>query len=132
MKIYQLFRERPSDVLLAKILFAFGLRDINDESCFSKTDLIKHGTVPKLNSIIHELESLYLPCKAREYLIDITEKKALTVLRQLLRLYGRKLGIKQKYLSYKKVIYYFISFEGDDDKIPNIKFKQEACTVKFS
>ena len=133
MKINQLFKEKVSESLMISVLSAFGLKSLDDQAIFCKSDMItKYQTVININKLKPELERYYLPCKARTYLSNIDTKKALTILRQLLRLYGYILEIKQKYIKYKKVIYYKLSKEnaGSDDE-SNIIFNNESFRITF-
>lgn len=135
MKINQLFREKPPDSVMSKLLNAFGLKAFDDDTFFCKNDLIhKHNTIANLNTLKPELERYYIPCKAKIYLSSITCKTALTILRQFIRLYSYKLDIRQKYVKYKKIIYYRIQpFKQDDADVtcPHIKFDQQNFSIEF-
>ena len=108
MKINQLFKDKISDELLLKVLNAFGLKDINDETPFSKIDLENIGTLNKINDLKDQLSQFYLPCKSKIYLEDIDNSKCITILRQVLKLFQIKLSSKQKYINYKKNTIYMI------------------------
>merc|ERR1711990_479713 len=93
----QLFRIFPSEELLQKICCAFGFRSLNDRRCFSRTDLVKLKTVEKVQALKPELEKCYLPCKARTYLNDLTEKNVVTVIRQCLKTRNLTIISREKY-----------------------------------
>jgi len=108
MKINQLFKDKVNDELALKIVRSFGLVDMEDSSLFCKNDIIKHNTVNNVCALKEELEQYYLPCKAKCYLTAIDEKKCITLLRQILRLFGLKLLTRQKYVQSKKMTFYNI------------------------
>lgn len=108
MKIHQLFKEKVNEDLAVRVVRCFGLVSMSDTSLFCKNDMIKNSTIQCLMSLKDELEVYYLPCKARCYLQDIDNKKCITVLRQVLRLFGLKLNTRQKYVQSKKMTFYNI------------------------
>ena len=129
MKIHQLFREKVPEELVDKVVACFGIRSMHDGTMFCKDDLVKNSTVKQILSMIDDVRHFYLPCKAKVYLVDIDESKAITILRQVVRLYGKNLNSIQKYIKYKKVTYYFISDSADTPK--NIKLTNNNITVSF-
>jgi hypothetical protein len=48
----------------------------------------------------------YIPCKAKKYLTDMDDDRAITILRQFLRLYEYELAKKERVVQKKKIIYY--------------------------
>jgi len=108
MKINQLFKDKICEDLALKVVRSFGLAGIDDTSLFCKNDIIKHDTVRRINLLKEELEQYYLPCKAKCYLSAIDAKKCITLLRQILRLFGLKLQTRQKYVQSKKMTFYNI------------------------
>lgn len=48
----------------------------------------------------------YIPCKAKKYLSEIDEDRAITILRQLLRIYEYELAKKERVIKKKKIIFY--------------------------
>lgn len=135
MKINQLFREKPPESIVIKLLSAFGLKAFDDDTFFCKNDLLnKHNTIDILNNLKSELERFYIPCKAKIYLSNITCKTALTILRQFIRLYSYQLDIRQKYVKYKKIIFYRIQpvkEENADTMCQHIKFDQQTFSISF-
>lgn len=113
MKIYQLFTKKVDIELLLRILKCFGLKDLNDKRLFSKYDIIQNSTVQKLIELKAELEMYYLPCKSKIYLENMTEKRSITVLKQVLRLHGYFLLSKEKNVNNKKIIFYHLINEKD-------------------
>lgn len=104
----QLFCEEPTMDLLIELLKCYGLNSLNDNIEFSKADLCENKTVEKMEDMIHELIMYYLPCKAKIYLDVITEKRAVTILSQFIKLFSYKLARKERIINKKKVIFYRI------------------------
>ena len=48
----------------------------------------------------------YIPCKGRKYLVELTEKKCITILRQFLKIQNYTLMSKEKYINSKKILFY--------------------------
>lgn len=128
MKIHQLFKDKISEDIMLKVILAFGLKSINDETAFSKQDLINHNTVLYMNELKDVLLQYYLPCKAKIYLENLDESKCVTVLRQLLKLFQIKLISKQKYIHNKKSTIYFIkkSIEAEHHTIRVVEFHDQV------
>ena len=107
MKINQLFT-RPADIeLLEQMVRCLGLSGLHDSRSFTKYDLARLHTVQKFNEqIVDRLIAFYLPCKAKLYLVDLTEKKVVTVVKQVLRLHDYCITAKEKNFGNKKVIVY--------------------------
>jgi len=116
MKINQLFKSVVTDELMLNVLACFGLRDLNDDHWFCKEDLESLQTVEKMRMYIDPLSQYYLPCKGRLYLADLNDSKCITVLRQLLRVHGRVLLSKQKYVQQKKTTIYSIRREASEKR----------------
>ena len=74
---------------------------------FTKEDLENLNIVDKINEIKEKLEIYYLPCKAKMYLKDLTEKKCITILRQFLKYIDYNLKMKEKYIRYKKLFIFY-------------------------
>lgn len=128
MKIHQLFKDKISEDIMLRVILAFGLKSINDETAFSKQDLINHNTVLYMNELKDVLLQYYLPCKAKIYLENLDESKCVTILRQLLKLFQVKLISKQKYIHNKKSTIYFIkkSIESDHHTIRVVEFHDQV------
>lgn len=106
IKKNQLFRKQPSDEIIQKIVIAFGFRSLTDRRCFSRADLYKLGTVEVIKELKPELETYYLPCKARTYLNDLNCKNVVTILRQCIKTKGYTISSREKYLKGDKFIIY--------------------------
>lgn len=102
----QLFRISPDLKITNKILNIFGINDMNDNHSFTRTNLVDLKTVDKMNDIIDELYKYYIPCKSKKYLVDLSEKKCITILRQFLKIHNHTLISKEKYVKGKKNLFY--------------------------
>tara|TARA_Y100000817_G_C16845338_1_gene539827 strand:+ start:473 stop:859 length:387 start_codon:yes stop_codon:yes gene_type:complete len=102
----QLFKVSPDLKITEKILKNFGINDINDNHSFTRINLRDLNTVDKINEMEEELRRYYIPCKAKLYLININEKKCITILRQFLKIHNYTLMSKEKYIKGKKNLFY--------------------------
>lgn len=116
MKYFQLFCGTPSTDFMEALLACYGLRGFQDNTEFSKNDLIEQKTIDKLEELLPEMVMYYIPCKAKIYLNDINEKRAITILTQFLKLFGYRMLRKERLVSKKKVIYYKIQ-KTEDTKL---------------
>jgi hypothetical protein len=124
MKINQLFNQTMSEEVLLQLMKCYGLNGLNDRRSFKKQDLVTIGTVNKINLLKDILDEYYLPCKSKLYLGDMTEKKAVTVLRQVLRLFEYHLVSKERNISNKKIIFYTLESDKDLENTTNIMTDQ--------
>ena len=83
MTINQLFRKHPTNEGILQILELYNLSNLDDQKSFTKKDLQQFETVKKINENLSLFEELYLPCKAKLYLADLTEKKCITIFQNL-------------------------------------------------
>lgn len=102
----QLFRISPDLKFSTKVLNLFGISDFNDNHSFTKFNLKELDTVNKMGEIVEELKKYYLPCKSKLYLLNLNEKKCITILRQLLKVHNYTLMSKEKYIKGKKSLFY--------------------------
>ena len=131
MKINQLFREKVTDDILNKMLEAYNLKGLDDDTTFSKHDLVKNGTVRKMAPIRDQLLQFYLPCKSRIYLENMDENKYITVLRQVLKLFQVKIESKQKYIKNKKTTIYSI-VKRKESPLASLKVDQATRLLFFN
>ena len=85
MSVNQLFKINPDHFILEKLLEAFHLENIHDSRFFTKENMKINNTTQLIIDLIPLLKKYYLPCKAKIYLKNITEKKTITILRQFLK-----------------------------------------------
>lgn len=106
MKYFQLFRERPTDSFLSKLLSCYGLSGLDDSRQFTKSHLHALNTLQKLQDLIPELHTYYVPCKAKIYLENITLKRSITILWQFLRFTDYCLERTESFMVGKKIMVY--------------------------
>ena len=102
----QLFKVSPDLKITEKILKNFGINDINDNHSFTKENLGDLKTVDKMNEMLDELNKYYLPCKSKIYLVELNEKRCITILRQFLKNHNHTLISKERYSKGKKSLFY--------------------------
>tara|TARA_B100000767_G_C19698403_1_gene507262 strand:+ start:845 stop:1240 length:396 start_codon:yes stop_codon:yes gene_type:complete len=102
----QLFKVSPNIQITEKILENFGIKGLDDNHSFTRENLIDLNTVDSINMMYDELIKYYLPCKGRKYLVDLNEKKCITILRQFLKILNYTLMSKEKYINCKKILFY--------------------------
>lgn len=127
MTINQLFKKRPSAEAIIPILALYNLTGFEDSKSFTKKDLAVFGTVKKLEEHKAILEELYLPCKAKIYLNNLNEKKSVTILRQLLKLFKYNLKSTEKYIQGEKMIEYniYCLFKKEEQS------GEDKCVISF-
>ena len=93
----QLFKKMPPIDLFERLVKIYGLTDINDCRKFTKDHLTKNKTLEKIEGFRDELEEYYLPCKTNKYLMDLDEKKLITILRQIAKVFDYHIISNEKY-----------------------------------
>lgn len=134
MRINQLFNKPVELPLVLQALRCFGLNGLDDRRMFCKDDLDKLDTLRQLDLIVPVLRAYYMPCKARTYLENIGEKRAITILKQVLRLHGYILLSRERNVKGRKVIYYQLMGAGDVQKLHHMTKTDggTGVTVSFS
>lgn len=127
MAINQLFKLKPSKEILKEILQYININIDNiDNKSFSIKDLYENKIEAKFVLIKEKLGPYYLPCKRNVYLENLTIKKFITILRQLLKLYNYKLQSHDKYINGNKyLIYSIISIQNINN------YKDINCIISF-
>lgn len=123
MKKNQLFRKLPTLDLFERFVKIFGLIDINDSRKFTRDTLIIQKTIQKFDGFREELEEYYIPCKVDKYLKDMNEKKLITVLRQIGKIFDYNVISNEKFLNSKKVLQYSLEKGGINDDYINYNLK---------
>jgi len=115
MAINQLFINKPPiDVLLELCLFFnIDLNNLEKKNTFTKQELIDINLKEHYTHIINRLDNYYLTCKKKIYFTNINDKKCITILRQILKLYNYSLKSIEKYYNSKKYIMYSIIYNID-------------------
>ena len=130
MPIYQLFCKKPDNIILEKVLECFEIKDLQDNKSFTRKNLKDMNTVTQLEKIVDDLNEYYIPCKSKKYLTDLDEKKAITILRQIVKCFNYFLFSKEKYIKGEKNITYQIMPNNKKD-ILRLKKKDEKYTLLF-
>ena len=122
MVLKQLFISTPPIELLKDIVNGFGLKNLNDKKEFCYLDMDNLNTLNIFHTLENELRKYYLPCKQKIYFNNIkllTNKEAITILRQLLKIYDYDLNSREKFI--KGVKYSVYKIITKQDKLFNIK-----------
>ncbi len=133
-KINQLFKENIDIDFLLRLISFYGYKSLNDTLQFTINDLEKLGTHYKLMEISDTLKDFYLPCKAHIYLDDLNCHKAITILRQILKLFSIKLISKQKYIFKKKTTIYSIgaNINSQSHSIKHFSITNQQVVLNFT
>lgn len=123
MKKNQLFRKLPTLDLFERFVKIFGLIDINDSRKFTRDTLTNQKTLEKFEGFREELEEYYIPCKVEKYLSDMNEKKLITVLRQIGKVYDYSVISNEKFINSRKVLQYSLEKDNQDDDYVNYNLK---------
>jgi len=126
----QLFRVLPDIEIINSLLNAFGLTSLNDTNFFTKESLKGNKTIDKLNEMKDVLETYYLPCKAKNYIVDINEKSCITILRQFIKIHGYTLISKERHIDRKKVNVYRL-IENDKESTPKKSKASKDIVISF-
>jgi len=126
----QLFKNKPDMNLVNDTIRLFGLSDFNDNTLFTKQNMVDLKTVQKVNEIIPRLQDYYLPCKSKKYLTRLDEKRCLTILRQLLKQYNYNLLTKEKCIKGEKFNYYQI-IQYSNKKINTKQLEERKIVLSF-
>lgn len=102
----QLFRKKPTFEFVAKVAALYNIKEFKESQKFTLSNLENMKTVEKLNEIMPELKEHYINCKAKKYLENLDPKRAVTVLRQLLKSIEYNLVSKEKYANGHKFLEY--------------------------
>ena len=132
MNRYQLFSKLPEREILDKLEKIYPIKGFRDKIIhFSKNDFIQENTIEKLVEFVPELEQYYMPCKQRHFLRCITFKKAMTILRQILRVFGYKIKSKEKFVRYRKYYLYWIVYDKELSKRDEEKFNRTKNYIVY-
>jgi hypothetical protein len=131
MPTNQLFRMIPDLLIVKDILEAFGLDNLEDTRLFTKEHMNDINTVQKLTELHDRLKEYYLPCKSKKYIVDLNEKKCITIMRQFVKIHDYKCIGMEKSIKGKKMMTYRLLYSKDDYlKSPQPKSEQ-GYTLSF-
>jgi hypothetical protein len=128
MTINQLFRKKPSKDLVIEFLKIYGLDGFEEGKTFTRNCLNTLNIEENLINFVSKLNEYYLPCKRKIYLEEITIKKSITILRQILKLFDYVVKSNERYIKGEKIIVYHIKSlnVSKKDNIDNDK-----CIISF-
>jgi hypothetical protein len=115
MVLNQLFVHKPSIELVNNLISKFGLKDINDNTEFTKLDMDRNNTLSSIKLIENEIRECYIPCKRTKYLTKIDNKALITILRQFLKIYDYDLYSYEKFIKGTKYLSYKIITKQDKE-----------------
>jgi len=110
----QTFRNLPDINITNSLLETFGLENLNDNRLFTREHMIEINTVEQINELIDKLSEYYLPCKCKNYLENINEKKSITILRQFVKIHNYKVSTFEKSIKGQKQMIYQLAPINDD------------------
>ena len=126
MIINQLFISKPPISLLQKLIKGFGYKKLNDKIEFCYLDMNRLNTLLLFHELELELSKYYLPCKKKIYFNDIkniTNKEAITILKQLLKIYDYYLNSREKYI--KGIKYSLYKIISKQEHFLNLKKQKQ-------
>jgi hypothetical protein len=126
----QLFRVLPDIEIIHSLLKIFGLDSLKDTKFFTKGTLIENETSQKLTEMKDELEIYYLPCKAKNYVNNINEKRCITILRQFIKVHGYTLISKERYINGTKMSVYRL-IEDNKESTPKKSETKKNIVISF-
>tara|TARA_X000000950_G_C13837762_1_gene628893 strand:+ start:1122 stop:1511 length:390 start_codon:yes stop_codon:yes gene_type:complete len=128
MTINQLFKQKPSLEVVIELLNLYGIESLDDDKQFNRNNLINLCLIDNLNIFKSKLIEYYLPCKRKVYLEDLTIKKSITILRQILKLYDYVVKSNERWIKGEKIIVYQILPKNSLKKPIN---SNDKCIISF-
>ena len=106
--INQLFVTKPSRIFVENLLKLFIPNGFNEYYTFTINKLKDNKILDKMNEIyfLKHFKMYYINCKYNTIFKNFTEKKAITVLRQFLRIYNYNIIACEKYINSEKFKFY--------------------------
>jgi|TARA_B110000971_G_C19984338_1_gene488869 hypothetical protein len=124
MTTNQLFKTIPDVKIVQEILESFGLDNLEDTRLFTKEHMNDINTVEQIRELHEKLDEYYLPCKSKKYLVNLDEKKCITVLRQFIKIHDYKCIGMEKSIKGRKTMTYRLMYSKEDylkSPIPNVE-----------
>jgi len=117
----QLFKIKPTEELINKILNCLSLDNLDDNSEFTIEKLESGNVISKYKLIDEEIKTFYIPCKAKMYLSKYEYKNIITVFRQILKTIKYTINSREKYSNKKKfLVYKLCKIEDKNNNPPGI------------
>ena len=124
MTTNQLFKTIPGVKIVQEILDSFGLDNLEDTRLFTKEHMNDINTVEQIQDLYEKLNEYYLPCKSKKYLMNLDEKKCITLLRQFIKIHEYKCIGMEKSVKGRKTMTYRLMYSKEDylkSPLPNSK-----------
>ena len=123
MSNFQLFKQIPPKEFVEDIIKLYGPVGFDTHYYFTIHDIESNNITDTLNNRYDDLKKYYLPCKWH-YITNLTSKKTLTILRQLLRPFNYKLRSTEKYKTSTKYLLYNLD-------LSSVEIPENNLTIKF-
>jgi len=109
-KANQLFTTEPPYEFVNEIIYDITNKNLSEDIYYEFTikNLVNKKSLLKVQDKIEELKKYYLKCKHSKYLENITEKKLITILRQILRQFNYAINSVEKYNNGEKFLLYIL------------------------
>ena len=114
----QLFKIIPDKLILTELINLFGIQSLDDNVYFTNNDLIELNTSEKLTDMLDKLKIYYIPCKSKIYLNNIDDKRAITILKQFLKVYNYNIINNYKVINGNRHKYYIINKTSSKINVP--------------
>ena len=132
MNNYQLFKSIPNKSILDKLENIYPIKDFREKRItFTKQDMVEFNTIDKLNEYLPTLKTFYLPCKQKMFLNCLCFRRAMTILRQILRIFSYKVLSKERFTKYKKHYEYWIVFDSELGKNDEEQYNRTKKNIVF-
>lgn len=119
MTINQLFKNEPPIILINNILTSFGVNGVSDKREFNKFT-ITDESIKNMQPFLDELRDFYINSKRDTYFNNLTSKKVITIIKQVVKPHKFKLVSKEKFLKeYNKKITTY-TLQSLNPKRPNL------------
>lgn len=101
----QLFKEKPTQEIIIKLIKCFGFTDLDDVSSINFNNNLQEK-INNYKEIEGELSRFYVRCKINNYLYKYNSKNIVTVIRQFLKTINYNLVSKEKCYNKQKYLVY--------------------------
>lgn len=121
----QLFKEIPSLEFVTNFLKLIIPNGFDKYYFFYRSDLNNKRIIDKLQLpyFKNNLMRCYLPCKYRKHFIEVDDKKLVTIIRQMIKIYGYNIVSSEKYSNGKKFLSYRLQ------KFHNVEIKKKINNI---
>jgi hypothetical protein len=104
----QLFKVKPTQELIIKLLNCFGITSLDDTSILNFNNNNSNEYIQKYKELEPELSTYYINCKIHNYLYKYEDKQIVTVIRQFLKTIHYNLVSKEKSRNKQKYLVYYL------------------------